>query len=171
MKLKQQKGITMIETIVYLTLVSGILLAATSFAWNIINNRTKAFTTQEVEQNGRFIMQKMSQLFKEANQINIPAIGVTGNIIELELDDGGTEVLTISQVGSNIVYQYNLDPSIELNSELVEINNLEFTNFSTISGSSRNIGVSFEISHINPLNRPEWSYTQNYTTTIELRDE
>jgi len=166
-----KKGFTLIEALVYIALVSGILIAATSFAWNIVNSRTMAFTTQEVEQNGRFIMQKISQIFKEANQINNPAIGATTNSIEVEMDDSGTEVVTISQNGTDIEYQYNSDPAVELNSDLVEINNLQFTNLSTVSGSSRNIGVSFEISHINPSNRPEWVYTQNYEIAIELRDE
>ncbi|MDP2685392.1 MAG: type II secretion system protein [bacterium] len=171
MKIKKlQKGFTLIEALVYIALVSGILIAATSFAWNIVNSRTSAFTAQEVEQNGRFVMQKIGKIFKEANQINIPAIGLSGNIVEVELDDGGTEIVTISQNGTNIEYQYNSDPVVELNSNLVEISDLQFSNLSTVSGSTRNIGVSFTLSHINPANRQEWSYSENYSTTIELRD-
>jgi len=168
---KQQSGFTLIEALVYIALVSGILIVATSFAWNIVNSRTVAFATQEVEQNGRFIMQKTSQIFKEANQINSPAIGASGNSVEIEMDDAGTEIITITQNGTNIEYQYNSDPVMELNSDLVEISDLQFTNLSSNSGSTRNIGISFTLNHINPSNRQEWSYTQNYSTTIELRDE
>lgn len=167
----QQNGFTLIEALVYIALVSGILITATTFAWNIVNSRTIAFTAQEVEQNGRFIMQKISQTFKEANKINAPLIGNSDNTIIVELDDAGSEIVTITQSGNNIQYQYNSDPVVELNSDLVNITNLQFSNLSTTNGSSRNIVVSFSISHVNPNNRPEWSYTQDYQTSIELRDE
>ena len=39
MKHKKTKGFTLIELLIYIALVSGILIAATSFAWNIINSR------------------------------------------------------------------------------------------------------------------------------------
>lgn len=171
MKNKLQNGFTLIEALVYIALVSGILLAATSFAWNIVNTRTSAFSAQEVEQNGRFIMQKISQVMREANQINSPAIGLSSNSVEVEMNDAGTETIILSQNDKNIEYQYNSDPAVELNSDLVEISNLEFTNLSSTSGSTRNIGISFTLSHINPANRQEWSYIQDYSTTIELRDK
>lgn len=168
---KLQKGFTLIEALVYVALVSGILVAATSFAWNIVNNRTTVFTTQEVEQNGRFIMQKISRIFQEANQINAPSIGAFDSTVEVEMDNGGTEVITITQNGPKIEYQYNADPVVELNSDLVEVSNLKFTNFSSASGRTRNIGISFTLSHLNPAARREWSYSENFSTTIELRDQ
>ncbi len=171
MKNKLQKGFTLIEALVYIALVSGILLAATSFAWNIVNTRTSAFSAQEVEQNGRFIMLKISKIMKEANQINSPAIGLSADTVSVKMDDAGTEIIMISQNGNNIEYQYNSDPVVELNSDLVEISNLQFTNLSSPSGNTRNIGVSFTLSHVDPANRQEWSYVQDYSTTIELRDK
>lgn len=161
----------MIEVLVYIALVAGVLLAATSFAWNIVNSRTIAFTTQEVEQNGRFILQKMSQIIREANQINSPAISVVDSSLEVETDELGAEVIYLDLSGTDVTYQYNTDPAIILNSDLVQISNLQFANLSTNSGSSRNIGISFDISHINPNNRPEWTYTKHFQTAIELRDQ
>ena len=170
MKIKQQQGVTLIETLVYLALVSGILLVATSFAWNIINSRTKAFTIQEVEQNGRFITQKIAGVIKEANLIVFPLTGDTANNLDLEMDDGGTETISINLNGNDLEWQEDGGPTILLNSNQVKITSMEFVNLSTANNRSRNVKLLMTIEHINPANRTEWQYVEDFETTIELRD-
>lgn len=170
MKIKQQQGFTLIETLVYLALVSGILLVATSFAWNIINSRTKAFSVQEVEQNGRFITQKISGAIKDANSIVFPLTGNTANSLDLEMNDGGTETISIDLNGDNLEWQQDAGPIISLNSNQVKITNMEFVNLSTVNNRSRNIKLLMTIEHVNPANRTEWQYVEDFETTIELRD-
>ncbi|XOU94295.1 MAG: PilW family protein [Candidatus Kerfeldbacteria bacterium] len=171
MKIKQQQGITMIETLVYLALVSGILLAATSFAWNIINNRTKAFSIQEVEQNGRFITQKIAGVIKEANAITFPLVGNTASNLDLEMNDGGTQTISINLNGDDLEWQEDAGPTVLLNSNQVRITSMDFVNMSSTNNRTQNIKLVMIIEHVNPAGRTEYEFTEDFETTIELRDQ
>ncbi len=167
---KSSKGFTLIEIMVYLALVSGILITATTFAWSVINSRTKAFTIQEVEQNGRYITQKIVGIIQEANSITLPTIGNTTGNLTLVMDDGGTENISINLNGEILEWQQDVGPTILLNSDQVRVTKMEFTNLSSVNDRSRNIKLVMTVEHINPNNRNEWKYIETFETTVELRD-
>jgi type II secretory pathway pseudopilin PulG len=168
---KKIRGFTLIEVLIYITLVAGILITATSFAWNVINSRTKAFAVQEVEQNGRFIMEKIASMIREANVVSYPAAGGSDDNLQLEMDDSGTLVNTFRLDNEVIQLQEDVGSFIDLSSGNVLVTNLVFSNVSTPDNRTRNVKVNLTLEHINPENRQEWNYVDNFNTTIELRDQ
>lgn len=167
---KRPAGFTLIEVMIYVVLVSGILIGATSFAISIINNRTKSFAIQEVEQNSRFVMEKITQAVRSARKIATPAIGVTDTTLELEMSDGTRNPTIFTLNGSSLNFTEGTGPTLDLHSGNVEVSNLIFTNLSLPNGKTRNVYVSFTLSHRNPSGRQEWAFTDSFETTIELRD-
>ena len=171
MNRKKLFGFTLIEILIYITLVAGILITATSFAWNVINSRTKAFAVQEVEQNGRFIMEKIIQSVNQANDITAPAIGLTDSQLELAMKDVLEDPTVFTLDGNTLKMSQAGGLQIELNSSNALVTRLDFTNFSTANNKTKNIKVELTIEHINPENRQEWNYVDSFNTTIELRDQ
>jgi len=174
--MNNKKGATLIELIIYITIVTGILIMASTFAWNIINNKSKSQAVQEVQENGRFIMEKLTQEIRAA--YNITSVTNTPPKLTLSMKDTNlnptiTEVfylqnnsLMFSQ--SNQTYCTPAVPCV-LNSNQVKITNLNFTNLSS-GNKTQNIKINLTIEHINPNQRPEWQASVNLESTVELRD-
>jgi len=58
MNKKRKKGFTLVEIIIYFGLVSIILILIIGFSLNIFESTNKNNVYREIQQNGRFIMQK-----------------------------------------------------------------------------------------------------------------
>jgi len=167
---KSGAGFTLVELMIYIALVAGILIAATSFAWNIINSRTKAFVIQEVEQNGRFIMERLTQEIHQATQITSPAPGVSDSSLVLVMRNNQNDPTTFTLNTNRIVITQGNDPSLPLNSDQVLVTDLQFINYSTPNSRTNNVKVILRLEHLNPNNRQEWQASDTFTTTIELKD-
>lgn len=166
-----KKGFTLIELMIYIAIVAGILIVATSFAWNVINSRTKTFVIQEVEQNGRFIIEKISRSALGAQSITAPLVGATGSSLDLIVDDAPLTTVDFILNAESIQMSNDGGPYIDLNSNNVRVTNLDFINLSSADSRTKNIKIRFTLDHVNPENRQEWSYSDTFETTIELRNE
>lgn len=165
-----QGGFTLLELMLYITLVAGILITATSFAWTIINSRTKAFAVQEVEQNARLILETITQSAHAAQDITQPAAGAAGATLALTMRDPLSSPTTFTPAGTALTVSAGAGPAVALHSANVQVTSLQFSNLSDAAGTSKNVTVRVTLSHRNPDNRAEWHYERTYTTTIELRD-
>ena len=172
MSSKRQKtaGFTLIELLIYLSLVSGILIAATSFAWTIINSRTKAFAVQEVEQNGRFITERLTQAIRQAQDVTTPHTGEVSNSLSLIMRDSPLNPTEFTSQNNQVLFSQGGSPPVALNSSQVMVKNLDFYNLSTANGRSHHVRIVLELEHRNPDQRQEWQASDTFATTVELRD-
>lgn len=163
-------GFTLIELMVYIALIAGILLGATGVAWSVINSRTKAHVVQEVQQNGRFIIEKITQSAHAANSINTPTRGNSGSTLSLQMQDGALDPIIITTSGNNITRSVAGGTAVQLNSDSVTVSTFSATNQSSANGKTRNVDISLTLEHINPNNQQEWDYSETFSTSIELFD-
>jgi hypothetical protein len=94
------KGLTLIEFIIYITVLVLILLIVANFSWNIIYSDIKATSYREVQQNARFAMEKISQSIRD-----------------------GQDPLIVFSLSNGLLYQNG----IALTSDQVRVTNLAFT--------------------------------------------
>lgn len=174
--MNNKKGYTLIEMIIYIAIVTGVLVMASSFAWNIINNKSKSQAVREVQENGRFIMEKLTQGIRAAyNVTTVTNTSLTLSMKDANLNPIVTEVFYLDLVNNSLKFtQSNLTyctPAVPcvLNSNQVKITNLKFTNLSS-GNKTQNIKINLTIEHINPDQRPEWQASTNLESTVELRD-
>lgn len=176
---KSSAGFTLIEALIYITIVSGVLIMASVFAWDVIGGKTKSQSTQEVGANSRVIMDRLVKEIRQAKDINTgSSFGVNlalpanaGRKLSLATKDTTTNptefsvannVLTIRQGATGIAYA--------LSSNQVKISDLTFQNLSTASDKTKNIKINLIIEHLNPQSRQEYGATDSLETTVELRD-
>lgn len=164
-------GFTLIELLIYVTLVAGVLVAATSFAWNIIDSRSKSQAVQEVEQNGRFVMERIIQAAHGATKIASPAPGTSDFRLLLNTKDKNRDPLLYAVVDGTLVTQEGGGKLVTLTSNAVRITAAKFENLTTADGKSGNVRVTFSLDYANAGNQPARQYTDTFTTTIELRDK
>lgn len=172
-KYEKQKGFTLIELVFYLGLAIAVTLAGTLFVWDVMDNKTKAMAYQEVQQNARFTLERMTKAVKSAENID------TGNSV-FNIHPGQLSLVmsesslnpTVFQISANKALQIKQGVGAwqDLTSGQVEVDKLVFTNLSYPIDDPRtkNIQIELTIKHKNPGGLQAWRAQITATTTVEL---
>lgn len=167
-QLPTTRGFTLVETLLYVSIVSVMLLVMSAFLFLILQSRTKFQTISEVDQNGIQVMQIISQTIRNAKQINIPAQGATGATLSLEVENAEKTPTVFNSSGANIQIKEGTGATIPLTSSKVSVSGLEFYNISK-ANTPGIIRFSFTLSHLNPSGRQEYDYSKTFYGSAALR--
>ncbi len=121
-----KSGFTLVEFLLYLSLFAVFFLSLFAILHIFYNNQAKNNIRLEVEQQGLFISQVISQKIRNAQ-----AIMNTGNQLSLEAFDSNRSPIVISLVDGQIIFQEANQPAVNLSSSRVEVINLSFSNTSS----------------------------------------
>ncbi|MFC1711711.1 hypothetical protein ACFLZ1_03950 [Patescibacteria group bacterium] len=87
-KLKNKLGISLIEVIVYIGLLTTVLALVTNFLYQVANFKVNNQIESAIFQNSNLAFNKISRDIKNANSITTPVDASFVNSLVLELDDG-----------------------------------------------------------------------------------
>lgn len=167
-KQQRSQGFTLIELIIYLSLVSVFISGAVLFAWDIIYGRVKSQTQQEVNQNLRLASKRITYQIRNASEINF----LGGSILSLAAIDSFRDptIFDLSagrlRIGFGSSGPCPVASPCNLTSNEVTVSNLVFTDLSSGSNSKN---IQFTITIASTADRSEWQKSQTYTTSVELR--
>lgn len=161
------RGFTLIEFLLYIGILTVVLALACGFLWNIIFGTIKATSHQEVQENGRFILTKMTQEIKKASGVNSPLGGATSTVLSLAMANASLDPTVFDLVDGKLRITSGAHGPYELNSDQVTVNNFQFTDLS-YSGTPGTIRVEMTVSHINPDGRIEYEASADFRSTISL---
>jgi len=108
------KGFTLIEFIIYIGIVAAVLVIAVNFSWEIIYGNIKSQVLREVQQNGRFAMEKITKTLRLGSNPDIFSVSngiLYQNNVPITTDQVKVTNLQITPVANT--YKVNL--SIEYN--------------------------------------------------------
>ncbi|HSW97422.1 MAG TPA: prepilin-type N-terminal cleavage/methylation domain-containing protein [Candidatus Saccharimonadales bacterium] len=140
-----ERGFTIIELIVYMGLFSILIGILSTVFISLLNNQLSVETTSSTDENGKYILTRLTYDIYQAQNIIIPAtIGTQTNNLQLTIN--------------NINYSYNLDSSgnlqikditnnsgpYNLNDYDATVSGLLFTRIGN-TGGKNTIQVSFSI--------------------------
>jgi type II secretory pathway pseudopilin PulG len=168
--MRKNNGFTLIELILYVGISSFILLVTFLFVSQILEARIKAQAIAEVEQQGDWAVEIITQAIKNSKSpINLPTTSGTANILSLTMDNVvknptdfslSNGVITISEAGGQ---------SVSLTNSNVVVSGLNFQNLSR-TGTAGNIKFSFVISYKNQGQiRHEFNYSKTFYGTSSVR--
>lgn len=86
--MKNDNGITLVEVIIGLALLSGAIMTATASFIAISRLQQKSATVRTVQQNGRFVLDDIIRNIRNSTIVTVPGGATTGKCISLA---GGTE--------------------------------------------------------------------------------
>ena len=165
----QKKAFTLIEILIYTTIVAIFLVTAINFSLDIIEGKTKARSMREVQQNTRFAIERMTQEIRRAEGINLAesVFDAHPGILSLAMPeaDKNPTIFDLS-FGALRMTQGSSTPEI-LFSNQVEATNLIFTNLSPLAWS-KNIKIDLTIQYKNP-ERKEFEAISFIETAVSLR--
>lgn len=166
--LSTSRGFTLVETLLYVSIVSMMLLVMSAFLFLIMQSRTKFQTISEVDQGGIQAMQIISQAIRNAKQINIPAQGAQGGTLSVEVEDAGKTPTVFNSDGANIQIKEGLGATMPLTNSKISVSGLNFHNVSAINTPGI-IKFQFTITYINPSGRQEYEYAKAFYGSVALR--
>jgi prepilin-type N-terminal cleavage/methylation domain-containing protein len=163
-----RRGFTLIEMILYISILSVMILALTSFLYLSYTSRIKATVIAEVEQQGNQTMSLMSQNIRNSSLITIPTAGGSGSSLTLTEYTGALSPTVINQTGNKLQITEGANAAVDLTSNRVVVSGLTFQNLSRAS-TPGTVRIQFTLTHLNPDNRGEYVYSKTFVTSATLR--
>src|SRR3990172_51494 len=82
-KLQTNRGFTLIEILLYVSIAGAILLSVSIFWTILLQSRVKNQTVAEVESQGAFVMELITRTARNSEAIVSPAVGATASALSL----------------------------------------------------------------------------------------
>lgn len=165
------KGFTLIETLIYITIVGLAVGSFVVFSLSISGTRNKTFVTQEVHANARTAIKIMSQKIRAADGINIAAstFGSDPGVLSLVMSDStkNPTIIDLDQDNGILRIIEGSASPVMLVSDEVKITNLVFTNLTT--GDKGNIQIKITVEFNNVSGDIGFDYSQSLQTSVGLR--
>lgn len=137
-------GFTLVETLVYIAIVSIVLLLASSFVFYFIQSNTQTRGDREVLENARRALEIITYEINGAKGVYTPT--TVSNQLSLETSkylptDEITNYIDFFICGSRICFKKEAQNPIYITSDTVTINNLAFNRISTNGADSIKINL------------------------------
>ncbi|MBD3280814.1 hypothetical protein GF389_04805 [Candidatus Dojkabacteria bacterium] len=166
--IKNQKGITLIEILLYLSISSIVLLSVSVFVTSILKSRVKNESIVLVNEEASQIISQLQTEISQADQINSPVKGTSASSLEFQI--AGDPIETISLQTNTVVYTITGNSGIALNSSNTNITSLNFTRMNA-TNDNESIKVEFTMERNNPNNLNEYDFSKTFYTTVNLPKE
>ncbi|HUW71742.1 MAG TPA: hypothetical protein VMV66_00905 [Candidatus Humimicrobiaceae bacterium] len=158
-----KKGFSIIEFLIYITILVIAIAAMGLVLSNIFRVGARTDVVQEVSHNGRFAMQRIGQTINEGSGIDIRD---GGRELEISFKDRGPILFYIFEENDRkelIIQEEGQD--IELTTNRVNIDSIFFKKV-----SDNSVRIEVKISFYNPQNLPEYEFNNFFTGSFTLKN-
>jgi Tfp pilus assembly protein PilW len=162
------RGITLVETIVYISLASILLLALSAFYVMTTTARVKNQSIAEVNQQGAFAMEQIVQTVRNATAVTTPATAATGNTLTLTVPTASLSPTVFSLSGTTLQIKEGAATAVPLTNSLVQVSNLSIVNL-TRASTNGVVRISFTLTRTKNVDRNEYNYSKTFTTSVSVR--
>ena len=163
-----QKGLTLIETLVYVAIFSMFVVTLSSFSDQINSARLRNQTILEINYQGTRIIQDINSTIRNAVSINDPVITNSGATLSLETLDPSTNPTVFSVATGTVYIQEGTNDPIALTNDRVEVTDLIFSNMSRV-GTPGTIRIRFTLKNSDIHIKPEEQYTKDFYGSASIR--
>lgn len=161
-------GYTLIELLLYVSMIGILLSAVTVFFATTADARIKNQTISEVNDQGIYVMSYITQTIRNATDVTVPTAGTSGASLTLTVPTGSLSPTVFSLSSGVMQVKEGTGTAINLTSGKVQMTNLTVKNL-TRSGTNGIVQISFTIARINTAGRNEYDYQRTFTTSVALR--
>lgn len=163
--LVSQKGITVVELLLYMAILSVLLSILTSIFVSALDVASESNATSSVEQDGNYILAKLAYDIHRAQSINIPsANGTTNNNFQIII--GGVNYTYSVDINSNLILTNNLG-SNNLNNYGSSVSAFLVQRLGNTGGVENTLKINFIVT--SRTKRISGFETRNFQTNLSLR--
>lgn len=136
--MKTTHGFTLIEFLIYIGLLSILLAIMSQVFLATLSIRTESEGATNIQQDGRYILARLTYDIYRAKDISVPAVGATGGVLQLTITENGTDTAyRYSSASGNLVLQIGSATPVPLNSPTVRLTDFSVRRIGN-SGSIQN---------------------------------
>jgi len=161
MRLKDQKGFSLLEVLLYISATVIVISGFFSLYLSILSAQAKSKAIAEVEMQSYYLMETITREIKNAQQILSPTDA--NNVSRLEYINQANQ-LTAIYLENDYIIQSIDNQNVLLNTDKIKINNLTFANNSYADTASI-IKINLTAAYQTNTLRPEYNYTQTFTVS------
>jgi len=155
----KQSGFTLVETLLYITISSILLVVITNLGYNVFVNRQKVLTGEEIIENANFVFSRIEHNIRKAKSVFLPLSA--GDELSLEMDDAELNPTRFYLNGATIFFVQGTGAGMAITTDAIEITNLNFIKLiNNQTGTSVKINIELSSSR-------SGTYS-NFTTTFNL---
>lgn len=167
--LRRARGFTLIELVVYISIVSGVLLIAVVLSIDLLRGRAKSTALEVVNQNGRLVLERITTVVRNANLVNAvdSVFGTSPGRLSLQMPDGAVNPTVFDVSGATLRVAEGTGTPVPLTSPDVEVTSLIFTYLNQTG--SEGIRISLGLRRVNPQGVQEFNVQQAYVASAIVR--
>jgi prepilin-type N-terminal cleavage/methylation domain-containing protein len=165
----KKKGMTLIETLVAIAIMSLLVMTATSLFVALLKGERRNQIASDVESQASFVIYQVAQSVRNAGAITSPPQGLSSSSLSLYPPTSlGESPMQYQLSNGSLIASYSDGTSAPLLSNTIVMTNLLFENI-TAQNTKGALRISFTIANKNPSGDPKLDYSTTRTTTITLR--
>lgn len=126
MKRNIRSGVTLIEILIYIALMSITVSGSLLIVFNLIEGSDKLNNAAKIEEEANFIFKKFEWAFLDASDINSPAEGDSAQSVSVNKTNFGSNPIIFDLSSESITMKAGNGPVNILNSESVAASSLLF---------------------------------------------
>jgi len=169
--IKNQKGFTLIEALIYLAIIGGVLAAFLNFSLSISQSRNKTYVVQEVQANNRVALDRITQAIESASGINIGSstFDTDPGVLSLSMSSStlNPTIISLSQNDGTLQITEGAGSPVAITSSEVKVTNLQFIRLNQ-ANNRQNIRVFLTV-EFNATGDVNFMYSQSLQTAVSLR--
>ncbi|MBI2473227.1 prepilin-type N-terminal cleavage/methylation domain-containing protein [Candidatus Uhrbacteria bacterium] len=165
---EHNKGFTLVELVVYIGLASIVFLAVIGQQMTFLQMRVKHQTIAQVEQEGQFVMQLITQTLRNAQAINSPPAGSSASILSIDVFDAVDDPTVFDVSGGQIRLTQGSAAAVEITSGLLSVASFTIENVSRLD-TPGSVRIQFTLSRINAGGVIPYAYEKTFYGTASLR--
>ena len=162
------RGVTLIELLLYVGISSTIFMLTSLSLMQSLEARVKNETVAEVEDQGRFVMNRITRAVRNGQSITAPLVGASGTSLTVNVLDGANDPTVFSLSGGTISIALGAGAPMPLTNSRVIASGLNIENRSR-AGTGGTVRISFTLSRVNPSGRNEFSYARTFIGSATVR--
>ena len=158
--INSKSGITLIELLLSISLISSTLLISTVFTNSLLEARVKSQVIAEVDQQGIAAMEFIMEDIAQQSGISSPAPGNRASSLSYS---GGSYSLS-----SGAIQKSGGGPPADLTNSQVVVTEIFFSNYA-LADTSDSIQIEFTVRYANTDGRYEYTYEKTFYGTVNLK--
>lgn len=161
------RGFTLVETLVYISLIGVAISGFINFNMTISASRNKNMAINEVHANALTALEFISYKLRAAQTVVLPGAGTaSSNIIFRSSTDGVDQEIKLDN--DILYYIEGAGTPMAITSSKINIKTLVFSNKKTADDPD-SIRIQMSMEYDNPDNSIEYAYSQDFRANVNLR--
>ncbi len=160
--IKNGAGFTIIEFLVYITILAIVINTMGGVALNVFRVGARTDAIQEVAHNGRFAMEKIGQAIKLADSVILPE--TEGNYLILGFEKNTKSTTTFDVLNKTLRIKEGDKDYVDLTASKVSVDNIKFKKIKSLTGFD-SVKIEMNISFNNKKELSEYFF-ENFITGV-----